>query len=70
MWNDPIVEEIHSVRERIWKDCGYDFEQLVERLNSREAKHKERLVYAPAVIRDRDTAIDAKTARSFGATDQ
>ena len=69
MWNDPIVDEIHSVRARIWKDCGYDFDKLVERLRTREAKHSERLVYPQIATRMPRSSIDANTVRRIGSTD-
>ena len=47
MWRDPIVEEIHSVRQKIAEDCNYDFKQIVERLRQREKTHKDRLVSLP-----------------------
>lgn len=44
MTRDPIVEEIHRTREKIWKECGEDAEKLFERLKAAEAKHRDRLV--------------------------
>jgi len=28
--NDPIVEEIHAIRENIYEECGGDSEKLAE----------------------------------------
>jgi hypothetical protein len=47
MKNDPIVEEIHETRRRIWKECGEDFQVLVKRLRETEQKYKDRLVKLP-----------------------
>lgn len=47
MWRDPIVEGIHSVRQKIAEDCNYDFKQIVERLRQREKNHKDRIVSLP-----------------------
>jgi len=44
MTRDPIVEEIHRAREKIWKECGEDGKKFFERLKAAEAKHKDRLV--------------------------
>ena len=44
LWNDPLVEEIHSIRKRLSKECGYDLNRLLERLRMREERHKDRLV--------------------------
>ncbi len=46
MWKDPIVEEIHSIRMRIAKECNYDLKQIVDRLRKKEEEHKERLVFS------------------------
>ena len=44
IWIDPIVEEIHSIRRRLSKECGDDLDRLVDRLRMKEELHKERLV--------------------------
>ncbi len=44
MTRDPIVDEIHRSREKIWKECGEDAKKLFDRLRAAEAKHKDRLV--------------------------
>jgi len=44
MWKDPIVDEIHSVRRKISKECQFDLNQIAERLRQKEKKHEERLV--------------------------
>lgn len=46
MWKDPIVEEIHSIRRKIAKECHYDLKQIVDRLRKKEEAHKERLVFS------------------------
>lgn len=45
MWKDPIVEEIHLIREKISKDCNYDLKQIMNRLRKREKEGRERIVY-------------------------
>ena len=32
MWKDPIVEEIHAVREQVARECDYDLNQIIARL--------------------------------------
>jgi hypothetical protein len=44
MWKDPIVEEIHAVREQIARECGDDLKQIMAYLRSREAMTPGRLV--------------------------
>jgi hypothetical protein len=47
MTHDPIVEEIHRAREKIWKECGEDPKKFFKRLKAAEAKHMDRLVSSP-----------------------
>ncbi len=44
MWKDPIVEEIHLVREKIAKECNYDLKKIVNRLRRKEKENRERVV--------------------------
>jgi len=44
MIRDPIVEEIHQIRKKIWDECGGDFAKWIERLKVREAEHPDRIV--------------------------
>jgi hypothetical protein len=52
MWRDPIVEEIHSIREQIARECNYDIKQIIARLRVKEEEHKDRLVYKEDVTID------------------
>lgn len=44
MWKDPIVEEIHLVRDKIAKECNYDLKQIMNRLRKREKEHRHQVV--------------------------
>ena len=44
MKKDPIVEEIHQIRERLLDECGGDIEALMDRLKAREVKDKNRII--------------------------
>ena len=44
MINDPIVDEIHQTRRRIFAECDGDLERLIERLKAAETQDKDRLV--------------------------
>jgi len=44
MIRDPIVEEIHQVRERLWEECGGDFNRYLARLRERTAVEPGRIV--------------------------
>jgi hypothetical protein len=45
MWKDPIVEEIHHIREKIAKECNYDLKQIMKRLKRSEKEHAGQIVY-------------------------
>jgi len=44
MNKDPIIEEIHRIREKMLEDCGGDLEKLMDRLQANESRHPDRLV--------------------------
>ena len=44
MKNDPIVDEVHRVREKMWNDCGGDLDRLIESLRASEKMHPQRVV--------------------------
>ncbi len=45
MWKDPIVEEIHAVREQIARECDYDLRRIMDRLRKKEGAHVGRIVH-------------------------
>jgi hypothetical protein len=45
MWKDPIVEEIHSIREQIARECNYDLKEIIARLKKKGKEHLNRLLY-------------------------
>ncbi|MEW6357924.1 MAG: hypothetical protein AB1696_16440 [Planctomycetota bacterium] len=44
MNRDPIVEEIHRVRQKIWDECGGDMKKFLERLKARESEDRDRII--------------------------
>jgi hypothetical protein len=44
MTRDPIVEEIHRIRKKMWEECGGDYDKLVTRWMAAQAKRKGRVV--------------------------
>jgi len=44
MKKDPIVEEVHQIREKLLNECGGDIEVLMDRLKARESKDKDRII--------------------------
>lgn len=47
MEEDPILAEIHRIREEIIEEFDYDLDKLIEYLRQREAEHPERVVSFP-----------------------
>ncbi len=44
MMDDPIVQEVHQIRQRILAECRGDLERLIARLKAAESRDKDRLV--------------------------
>ena len=44
MFKDPIVEEIHMIREEIAKEHDYDLHKLIQSLQERQKRYKGRIV--------------------------
>ena len=44
MKKDPIVEEVHQIREKLLDECGGDIEILMDRLKAREFADKDRII--------------------------
>jgi len=44
MLNDPIVEEVHRIREKMLAECDGDLDKLLDRLKEAEEQDRDRLV--------------------------
>ncbi len=44
MNRDPVVEEVHRIREQMWDECGGDLDRLIEFLRAGEAQHRDRII--------------------------
>ena len=42
MNRDPIVEEIHQTRQKIWEECNGDLDQFLDRLQAAEVRDRSR----------------------------
>jgi hypothetical protein len=49
MTHDPIVEEIHQVRQKILAECNGSLDQLLDRLQTAESADGDRVVSLEAV---------------------
>ena len=61
MKDDPIVEEIHQVRQKMLAECHGSLDQLLDRLQTAEATDGNRVVLLEAV---RERQRRAQTDRS------
>ena len=46
-WTDPIVDEIHAIREEMAKEAGYDLRVLAARIQESQKRHGDKLVTLP-----------------------
>ena len=44
MNRDPIVEEIHQTRQKIWEECGGDLDRFLNRLRGAKKQDRSRVV--------------------------
>ena len=44
---DPIVEEVHAVREAIAREAGYDLDRIIEAARARQTASGRRVVRLP-----------------------
>lgn len=44
---DPIVEEVHAVRETIAREAGYDLDRIIEAARARQAASGRPVVRLP-----------------------
>lgn len=56
--NDPIVEEIHRIRDRMLAECGGDFEKYMDHIRDAQEQDRERLVTKEEVLRRKHEAKD------------
>jgi hypothetical protein len=54
MIDDPIVEEIHKIREKMLEECGGDLAKLFERFRAREAQDQSRVVTSVPKVDSKD----------------
>lgn len=47
MWKDPIVEEIHAIREQLAAEHGNDLHKIVAHVKEVQQGHGDKLVSRP-----------------------
>ncbi len=43
-WIDPIVQEVRTTREKLWKECNYDLSKLCRKLRKNQTSHSSQVV--------------------------
>jgi len=51
MIHDPIVEEIHRIRDHMLAECGGDFQKYMDRIREAQEQDRDRLVTKEEVLR-------------------
>ena len=51
MTYDPIVDEIHRIRDRMLAECGGDFQKYMDRIREAQEQDRDRLVTKEEVLR-------------------
>ena len=46
---DPILQEVHRMKDQFAREMGYDLDKMFEHLRANEQKHPERMVSAKQV---------------------
>jgi hypothetical protein len=64
MKNDPIIDEIHQVRERMWEESGCTLEKYMEYVQSDRSLYKDRLVSLEEFRAQRAAQSAAERARA------
>lgn len=57
MIDDPVVEEIHKIREKLWEECGGSLDKLMDRLQAREEGDRSRLVHDVSEIKRKPETV-------------
>lgn len=47
MWTDPVVNEIHQIRQQMLADAGGDFHVFMEKIRSEQAASKRAVIESP-----------------------
>lgn len=64
MNRDPVVEEIHRVRDKILEECNGDLDKLMDRLKKRELEDQERIISLEWMKRERDPISAIRRSQS------
>jgi hypothetical protein len=61
MIHDPIVEEIHRIRDQMLAECGGDFLKYMDRIREAQEQDRDRLVTKEEVLLRKREASQKQT---------
>ena len=47
MWTDPVVNEIHQIRQQMLAEAGDDFHVFMEKIRSEQAASQRTVILSP-----------------------
>ena len=47
LYDDPVVAEIHAIREQMLAECGGDYQKFMEQLRERQRGSGRKVIPAP-----------------------
>jgi hypothetical protein len=53
---NPIVEEIHRVRDQMWAECGGDFQKYMDRIRDAQEQDRDRLITKEELLQRKQEA--------------
>jgi len=57
LYEDPVVAEIHAVREKMLADCDGDHQKLMQRVRERQKASGRKTISAPVDVRSTEQNI-------------
>lgn len=59
-WIDPIVKEVRTVREKLWKECNYNLNQFCAKLRKKQISHGLEIVTKTKLLGKRHITTDLR----------
>ena len=66
MNRDPIVEEIHQIRQKLLNECGGDFDRFLDRVKAGEKNHRNLVVSNTPLPTKTDVMKESRVSRDSG----
>jgi hypothetical protein len=63
MWTDPVVDEIHQIRQQMLADAGGDFHAFMDKVRREQACSKRVVIESPIDISPDGVEPDSPSTR-------